>query len=99
MSEASRASENCRSETLTVMCNDSCGKALCSHSRQLSARLQREPMPDGNQNPGILCDFNEPIRRDQPVRGMFPSQQRFESADRARIQSHHRLVINAELSC
>jgi hypothetical protein len=59
-----------------------------------AAGLAQQPVAHLVDEPGLLGDGDEMMRRDQPARGMLPADQRFQADDGLVAAPHLRLVVD-----
>ena len=64
---------------------------------EVAAGLAEQPASDGDDQPGLLGERHEVLRRDQPALGMRPADQRLEALDAAAGDVHDGQIVNAEL--
>ncbi len=67
------------------------------HCAQLSAGLFQHPAAHRNDQPALLGELDELVRRQQPALGMLPADQRFHAADQPRAQLELGLVVEARV--
>ena len=89
-------SRNCTPDTLTATCQR--GRIAVAPAPHLRAGLAQHPIADLDDQPALLGQRDEFVRRDEAALRMRPAQQRLDGLDPQILEREARLIVQREFA-